>query len=95
MKEKEVYEYVVEHCNYCAVCGSTWRLHNHHIEYRSEGGPTTLWNIIRLCEKCHIMVHSNKRVWQPRLKNILAKIVIYECHYDRKFIDDILLHTNK
>ena len=63
MTEKQIYEYIVEHCPYCALCGSTQNLHIHHILYRSEGGPTSLWNLIRLCEKCHTKVHSSKRYW--------------------------------
>lgn len=95
MKEKEIYTYIAEHCPYCALCGSSWRLHIHHILYRSEGGPTTLWNLIRLCENCHIKVHSNKRIWQPRLQKILREIIIYECHYDQNFIEEILQTTIK
>lgn len=95
MKEKDIYGYVADHCPYCILCGSAWNLHIHHILYRSEGGPTELWNLIRLCERCHIMVHENKRKWQHKLQKILREIVVYECHYDRKFIDEIKSTTIK
>lgn len=81
-RDKEIYRYVTEHCPYCALCGSTSFLHRHHIIYRSEGGPTDYWNIIVLCERCHRMVHSNKRKWQPRLQKILREVIVEECGYD-------------
>lgn len=87
MKEKDIYKYIAEHCPYCMICGKTWRLHIHHIIYRSELGPTSFDNLIRLCEKCHEMVHSNKRVWQSRLQNILLNIVPYECCYDTEIVN--------
>lgn len=90
MKEKDIYNYVAEHCPYCALCGSTWNLHIHHINYRSEGGPTALWNLIRLCEQCHIKVHGSKKRWKPYLENFLCRVVIYECNYDKDIIEQIL-----
>ena len=53
----------------CALCGTTQNLHCHHILYRSErkdliDDPK---NLIMLCEKHHLEVHSNKRYWQPIL----------------------------
>lgn len=95
MKEKEVYAYVAEHCKYCALCGSSWNLHIHHIEYRSEGGVTDFYNLIRLCELCHMKVHSNKRLWQPRLHKILNTIIIYECHYEPEIVNYVLEHDYK
>lgn len=92
MKEKDIYAYVADHCPFCALCGTAWRLHIHHIEYRSEGGVTDFYNLIRLCENCHTMVHSNKRVWQPRLHKILKTIVIYECHYSQEIVNYVLEH---
>ena len=89
-KEKEIYAYVAEHQPYCILCGSSNSLHIHHILYRSEGGLTSYDNLIRLCENCHIMVHSNKRVWQHRLQKILREVVIYECNYDQEIIGEIL-----
>lgn len=90
MTEKQIYEYIVEHCPYCALCGSTQNLHILHILYRSEGGPTSLWNLIRLCEKCHTKVHSSKRYWQPKLERFLRTVIIYECNYSKKIIEKIL-----
>lgn len=83
MTEKEIYAYVAEHCPYCALCGSSWNLHIHHIIPRSRGGTTTLDNLIRLCEHCHLyVVHANMKLWMPRLQHILEEIIIIECHYD-------------
>ena len=68
MTEKQIYEYIVEHCPYCALCGSTQNLHIHHILYRSEGGPTSLWNLIRLCEKCHTKISFYKKICEKPKK---------------------------
>jgi 5-methylcytosine-specific restriction endonuclease McrA len=42
----------------------------HHIRYRSEGtalGRNSLDNLVLLCKMCHLEVHSNKRIYQPAL----------------------------
>lgn len=67
MKYKEIYEQIVENEPYCQLCGSTSYLHIHHIYYRSQLGLTTPKNLIRLCENCHRLVHSNKKKYQPML----------------------------
>ena len=67
MKDKEVYQKIVEEQPYCQLCGSTNYLHIHHIYYRSQLGLTVEKNLIRLCERCHSLVHSNKRKYQPML----------------------------
>ena len=63
-KAKQMYEKIVEEQRYCQLCGSTNWLEIHHIMYRSQGGNNDERNLIRLCKKCHEMVHSNKRKWQ-------------------------------
>jgi hypothetical protein len=42
--------------NNCFECGYTNNLHDHHVVPRSLGGTKT----IRLCEKCHGLVHGRK-----------------------------------
>lgn len=70
---KKTYNQVFEECNKsCVFCGTTQNLHYHHIYYRSErkdliDDPS---NGIMLCEKCHRLVHSNKRKYQPILLDI-------------------------
>lgn len=89
MKEKEVYAYVAEHCPYCALCGSSWNLHIHHIVPRSQGGGTNLHNLIRLCEHCHLyVVHANMKKWVPRLQRILNEVIVKECHYDKELYEN-------
>ena len=77
-KDKEVYEFINGIEPYCQLCGSTYNLHRHHIRYRSEFGtntnPTYIGNIIVLCDKCHRLVHRNKRYWQPILIELDKKI---------------------
>jgi hypothetical protein len=43
----------------CRCCGSRRTLMVHHVEYRADGGPTCLANLITLCERCHGMIHAN------------------------------------
>lgn len=56
----------------CRVCGRFQspravgmleRLHHHHVQYRSQGGPTTTANVVCLCSACHAAIHdANLRV---------------------------------
>ena len=66
-QEKLVYEKITEEQPYCQLCGSTSYLHRHHIKYGSCGRKTYFGNIIVLCDKCHRLVHSNKKKYQPVL----------------------------
>lgn len=57
----------------CRLCGTAQNIQAHHILYRSErkdliNEPT---NMIMLCIKCHQLVHSNKKKYQP----ILLKLI--------------------
>lgn len=58
----------------CRFCGSNSTLEQHHILYRSQGGPDVYWNLILLCDEHHRLAHSKKRYWQPVL---LAYIWLY------------------
>lgn len=56
----------------CRVCGATARDPAvHHIEYRSEGGLNVATNLVTVHwmydPRCHELVHSLKRLWQPIL----------------------------
>ena len=73
MNNKQVYQQIVEEEPYCQLCGSTQYLHIHHIYYRSQLGLTTPKNLIRLCDRCHRLVHSNKRKYQPMLLDMQFK----------------------
>lgn len=53
----------------CQICGARANVQLHHIIYKSEdrnkiNEPN---NLICLCYKCHELVHSNKKYWQPKL----------------------------
>lgn len=67
IEDKKVYEYISELEPYCQLCGSTNLLQRHHIFYRSQGGLTIKENLIVLCDRCHRLVHSNKKYWQEIL----------------------------
>lgn len=66
-QEKIVYEKITEEQPYCQLCGSASYLHRHHIRYGACGRKTYFGNIIVLCDKCHRLVHSNKKKYQPLL----------------------------
>lgn len=71
---KETYNKVYERDKgQCRLCGNN-QIQLHHIIYRSEDKnlidePT---NCIMLCIKCHKLVHSNKHLWQSKLKEIVG-----------------------
>lgn len=73
---KATYDIVLSESNYkCALCGSFMFLELHHIVYRSENkslidNPD---NCIMLCSNCHRLVHSNKKKYQPLLKEYKKK----------------------
>ena len=46
-------------CQVCGIyCGQS--IHLHHIIYRSLGGPTTLENLLSVCQKCHAGIHARE-----------------------------------
>lgn len=75
---KETYNKVMERDKYkCRLldCTCYGKLELHHIRYRSEAKdlinePT---NCIILCNGHHRLVHSNKHLWQPILKEMINK----------------------
>lgn len=72
ISEKEVYQKSCElFNNCCALCGSPYMIHRHHIRYGACGRHTYMGNIIPLCEEHHRMVHSNKKKYQPLLIKII------------------------
>lgn len=79
---KKTYNEVYERDNgRCRLCGAVDNLQLHHIYYRSErkdliDDPN---NCIMLCHrdfsknKCHKLVHNNKKKYQPMLLEIMAQ----------------------
>lgn len=55
----------------CRWCGGTSLLAVHHVLYRSQGGPNSMDNLITLCVTHHELVHTNKRIYQPLLLEVL------------------------
>jgi len=45
----------------CRICGSTERLHVHHIVPLSRGGTHALENLITLCYRCHATQHEHMK----------------------------------
>ena len=49
----------------CAVCGSTWDIHLHHVLYRSNSGDDTEANIAPVCNFHHRQIHARDPVtWE-------------------------------
>jgi len=73
---KEIYKQIAEEQPYCQMCGSNQMLAIHHIIYGKLHGSrddlTYKGNLIRLCNKCHNLVHSNKKKYQPILLEIIG-----------------------
>lgn len=40
-------------------CGMRNPLHIHHIIFRSDLGPDESWNLIAVCNECHMKLHRN------------------------------------
>lgn len=59
----------------CQLCGTKSNIQLHHIIYRSEDRNkiNDVDNLICLCVKCHRLVHTNKKYWQPILINLIKK----------------------
>ena len=54
--------------DWCLLCGRPPKgLHLHRVRYGSEGGKYEVGNCVQLCGEHHALVHSNKRLWKPRL----------------------------
>ena len=60
---KRVRAQVLKRDRKCFICGLTESLTVHHIVPRSEGGTTTLRNLITLCIRCHDYVESLGYRW--------------------------------
>ena len=71
---KDTYKKVYERDNgRCRLCGSP-NIQLHHIVYRSENvklidDPD---NCIMLCDRCHALVHQDKKKWQPYLSTLIC-----------------------
>jgi len=83
IKNKQLLEIYVVHNNKCEDCGETYNLELHHIlggTYRTD----ELWNLVRLCKKCHYKAHENtkesRKVW---LKYKYQKGEIFECDKEK------------
>lgn len=69
----------------CRYCGQP-ATHQHHIEYRSQGGSNEEHNLIVLCPRHHEIIHGDKRRWQPILR---AYIWQYYIEGRRSFLRDL------
>lgn len=70
---KDVYQKVYERDKgLCRLCGNN-NIQLHHIIYRSEDKSkiNDIDNCIMLCDKCHRLVHSNKKKYQKELLNLI------------------------
>ena len=80
MKDKQVYQKTLElFNNECALCGNN-EVAMHHIRYGACGRKTYMGNVIPLCERCHRLVHSNKRKYQPMLIKIIDERLENDIH---------------
>lgn len=61
-KERQAYKSALKTYNHCcALCGYNV-VELHHIIYR-RNGLTVKENLIPLCKKCHMKVHTDQKYW--------------------------------
>ncbi len=48
----------------CVRCDSTKDLRVHHRVRVADGGPNALWNLVTLCDPCHLAEHRAERARQ-------------------------------
>ena len=73
VQEKETYRKTLELFDgCCAICGSHY-VELHHIRYGAVGRKTYMGNVIPLCKKHHMLVHNNKKLYQPMLIEMINK----------------------
>jgi hypothetical protein len=51
----------------CEMCGSSERLHAHHLRYDNLGKPDELNDLCCLCYLCHAMYHSVVKIPEGRM----------------------------
>lgn len=67
----QVREQALERDNYkCCGCGTTERLHVHHILERCNGGTNDSGNLITLCAACHAEKHKGTPVYNIMVKGL-------------------------
>ena len=74
-QEKETYKKTLELFDgCCAMCGSPY-VELHHIRYGTYRGgrQTYMGNIIPLCKEHHMLVHTNKKLYMPKLIEMINK----------------------
>ena len=57
------------HSNQCAMCGN-YMVEIHHIIYRSHSGKNVRQNLIPLCKKHHMLVHTNEKYYVEYLLDL-------------------------
>ena len=61
--------------NFCVLCGTTEKLHHHHVIPKAQGGTNDEDNFITLCYDHHAMIHSISPTKFNKMQ-VLAKIGI-------------------
>jgi hypothetical protein len=46
----------------CQVCNSIKNLNAHHRSYFHKGEPDEIYDLICLCNNCHVIFHTNSRI---------------------------------
>lgn len=70
----------------CIICGSHWKLHFHHIVFRSSLGSDTLENLVCVCFRCHgIYCHGVKeKRWRESFKEYMGRKDITQWNKDHQ-----------
>lgn len=82
----------------CRICGSTWRLHHHHVVFRSHCHIDKEDNVILLCWRCHdIYAHGKKeKAYRIEFEDYLKSPEIRAWRADhKKALESIYKMTRK
>lgn len=60
VKYRQLCEYVYERDQFCLICGRSDMSTPQHVQRRSQGGPDSPRNVVRLCVICHDLMDQYK-----------------------------------
>lgn len=63
-------------------CGVRANLHVHHLWFRSQQGPDEDWNLITLCNVCHVALHAGDLV----ILDFGEQVEPWDANYEMKFM---------
>ena len=69
-QDKREYQAALKTYNHTCAMGGNRNVELHHIVYRSHGGKNVKENLIPLCKKHHMQVHTNEQYYVEYLLDL-------------------------